>query len=33
MVHCSVWILHLHTRDEQGTSLTQEHLINSPGIH
>jgi len=31
MVHCSVWIL--HTRDEQGTSLTQEHLINSPGIH
>jgi len=28
MVHDSFWLLPLHLRDEQGTSLTQEHLIS-----
>jgi len=27
MVHGSFWLLPLHFRDEQGTSLTQEHPL------
>jgi len=28
MMHGSFWLLPLHLRDEQCTSLTQEHLIS-----